>query len=164
MFKFMLRDLLFIVSSLIDGHWSPDVWEGVPSLQCWKTVQNETSLSFFTILAVWASLPSPAASPIFKNGWDAVSILWSKHWLVAFNRNVTVLEQCLILEGLARGNLSRPLCPVEEWEWKLDFSRCQAHHIDIFLTKVTRRLLGIHCEGFWGMYIFSVATRLNGNA
>lgn len=35
-------------------------------MQCRKTVQNETSLSFLVILAVWASLPSPLYPQILK--------------------------------------------------------------------------------------------------
>lgn len=159
MFKFVLRNLLFIVSRLIDGHWSQDVCKRVPSMQCRKTVQNETSLSFLVILAVWASLPSPLYPQILKMVETRLPF-YEVSKTCSFQQKCNVLEQCLILEGLAWGNLSRPLCPVEEW----DFSRCQAYHVDIFLTKVTQRLLGIPCEGFWGMYIFSVTTRLNGNA
>lgn len=66
MLKFMLRNLLFIVSSLIDGHCSQDICKRVPSMQCCKTVQNETSCSFLAILAVWVSLPSPLYPQILK--------------------------------------------------------------------------------------------------
>lgn len=54
MFKFVLRNLLFIVSSLIDGHWSRDVWERVPSMQCCKKC-SKWDFPFFMILTIWAS-------------------------------------------------------------------------------------------------------------
>lgn len=77
-----------------------------------------------------------------------------KHWFAALKQKLkTSWSKCYELEGLGwrirRGPSAAgdSLNFVEEWEWCLDFSECQAHHIDIFLTKVTKRLLGIHCEG-----------------